>query len=61
MQIEDTVEVLAVKDEENQRPIPSVWRPVFRGIVNAFVQNDYQIKNGISKVALISEDTASQI
>lgn len=61
MQIEDSVEVIAVKDEKNERPIPSAWRSVFRDVIHAFVKHDYQLKTGISGVAPISTDTASQI
>lgn len=55
------MQIEAVKDEENERPIPSAWRPVFRDIVNAFVQNDYHLKSEIPNVAPISDDAASQI
>ena len=55
------LEVLAVKDITQQRPVPTAWRPVFRGIVNAFVERDYQLKTGISGVESISADTAVHI
>jgi len=54
-------EILAVKDAETERPIPSAWRAVFRDIVKAFSNHDYQLKIGIPKVAPISDATAKQI
>ena len=54
-------EVLAVKDEDEQRPIPTAWRPVFREIVKAFVHNDYRLSVGVSGVAPVSAKTAKQI
>lgn len=53
-------EVPAVKDEA-QRPIPSAWRPVFVGIVDAFVRHDYLLQAGVPGVAPVSEDTAAHI
>lgn len=63
MQTEDTaIEVLAVKDEENERPIPFAWRPVFREIVAALVNRDYHVSTGGALgVAPISNATAAQI
>src|SRR5690242_11413216 len=54
-------EVLAVKDEEAQRPIPSAWRSVIREIVNAFVRHDYRLSSGVPGVTPVSAKTASQI
>lgn len=56
-----TTEVLAVKDEENQRPIPTAWRPVFREVVKAFVKRDYRLKAGVPGVAPVDRDVAEQI
>ena len=53
--------VLPVKDEDEQQPIPTAWRPAFREIVNAFVQNDYQLSNGVDCVQPVSAKTAKQI
>lgn len=53
--------VLAVKDEESERPIPTAWRPAIREIVRAFVNHDYQLRVGISRVAPVSTETAEQI
>ena len=54
-------EVLAVKDEDEQRPIPTAWRPVFREIVKAFVRSDYRLSGGVLGVAPVSAKTAKQI
>ena len=62
MQIENTgAEVLAEKDEDNERPIPSAWRPVFRDVVNAFVRRDYLLSSVVPGVAAVSDVTAKQI
>jgi hypothetical protein len=55
------VEVMAVKDTETERPIPSAWRSVFREIVKAFANNDYQAKSNIPNLEPISAQTAKQI
>jgi hypothetical protein len=54
-------EVLAVKDESHQLPIPSAWRPVFRKIVGAIVQRDYRLSAGVPGVAPVADNTAAQI
>ena len=54
-------EVLAVKDGAQERPIPTTWRPVFRDIVNSFVEHDYCLKAGVSGVEAVSANTAAHI
>lgn len=54
-------EILAIKDEEDQRPIPSAWRPAFREIVRALARKDYGLKAGIPGVAPLSPKIAKQI
>ena len=54
-------EVLVVKDEENERPIPTVWRPLFNQIVNAFVKKDYLLTYKVNNVLPVSKETAKQI
>ncbi len=54
-------EELPLKDEEEQQPIPTAWRSTFRDIVNAFVQHDYRLTNGVEGVLPISAKTAKQI
>ncbi|NHZ64711.1 DUF7668 domain-containing protein [Massilia genomosp. 1] len=53
-------EIAAVKDD-NQRPIPSAWRPVILHIVDAFVRHDYQLAAGVPGVAPVPANTAMQI
>lgn len=60
-QANDNTEVPVTKDSENEKPIPSAWRPILKGIVDAFVRHDYCLSNGISGVAPVSEKTATQI
>ena len=54
-------EVLAVKDEESERPIPTAWRQQICEIVDAFVVGDFGLDAGISGVPPVSADRASQI
>lgn len=54
-------EVLAVKDEENEFLVSTVWRPIFEEIVKSFVKGDYHISAGIPGVSPISDETAAQI
>jgi len=53
-------EVPVVKSEA-QGQVPSVWRPVFREIVKAFVERDYRLSAGVHGVAPVAADTAEQI
>ena len=52
---------MAAKDEETERPIPSAWRSVIREVVGAFVRHDYYLGAGVSGVAQISAETATNI
>ncbi|MEO1033702.1 MAG: hypothetical protein AAFX55_20120 [Bacteroidota bacterium] len=55
----DKIEV--EKNEEKELPIPHIWRPTFKAIVNAFVQKDYGLSLGVKNVNPVSENTAEQI
>lgn len=44
-----------------QRAIPSVWRPVFGEIVNAFVRGDYALSVGVPGVSPIPQKVADHI
>lgn len=55
----ETVSVL--KDEENQTPIPSVWRSIFCLIVEAFKKGDFKLERGVIGVRNISSEDASRI
>jgi hypothetical protein len=57
----DNHDVPVTKNADNEGPIPSVWRPVLKSIVDAFAREDYLLKDGISGVAPISEETAQQV
>lgn len=49
------------KDDENERPIPTVWRSAFLGIVDAFVKKDYSLFCGVNGVSFVSDETATHI
>jgi hypothetical protein len=49
------------KNEEEELPIPHLWRPTFKAIVNAFVQKDYKLNSKINNVNPVLENTATQI
>ena len=53
--------ISVVKDEENERPIPTVWRSKFVDIINSFVKKDYCLTEDIDGVTPISKETADQI
>lgn len=54
-------EFLVEKNEEEELPIPQVWRPIFKNIVKAFVNKDYSLSSGVNHVNPISDQTAEQI
>ncbi len=54
-------EIAVEKNEEEELPIPHSWRPTFKAIVRAFVQNDYELKEGVKNVSPVSNNTAEQI
>jgi len=53
--------VAVEKNEEEEGPIPQVWRPIFKDIVKAFVNKDYNLSSGIKNVNTVSKSTAKQI
>ena len=55
------VEVAAIKNGTSERPIPTVWRPAFCHIVDAFVRGDYLLSDGVAGVDAVSEEAASRI
>lgn len=55
------IEIPVEKNEEEELPIPQVWRPIFKNIVNAFVNKDYNLSSGVNHVNPISDQTAEQI
>ncbi len=54
-------EIAVEKDDENEHPIPTVWRSTFTRIVDAFVQKDYSLSCGVTGVSSVSNETASHI
>lgn len=54
-------EIGVEKNEEEEFPIPHLWRPTFKAIVDAFVQKDYGLSSGIKNVSPVSESTTEQI
>ncbi|KXX69800.1 hypothetical protein [Flammeovirga sp. SJP92] len=54
-------EILVEKNEEDELPIPHIWRAKFRQIVSSFVEKDYKISEKIDLVNTVSGDTAQQI
>ena len=54
-------QVLAVRDEDTERPIPTAWRQPLREIVNAFVMGEFGLEKGVKSVSPVSVDTAFYI
>jgi hypothetical protein len=52
---------LISKDEENQAPIPIPWRNTFTEIIKAFVEKDYELKQGVIGVDPIPANIAVMI
>lgn len=54
-------EIIVEKNEEEEGPVPHVWRNTFEKIVKAFTKKDYNLSTPILNVDSVSEDTANQI
>ncbi|MET3137057.1 hypothetical protein AAKU61_001409 [Undibacterium sp. GrIS 1.2] len=50
-----------VKDDMNQRPVPSAWRGVFSDIVHAIKNGDLSLVGSINGVTAVSSEKASKI
>src|SRR5471030_1211420 len=61
MNEKSNTEISEIKDGKSERPIPTVWRPAFCRIVDAFIKGDYLLKDGVAGVDAVSEETASHI
>jgi hypothetical protein len=59
--VKNPAEVVAVKDETEQQPIPTTWRPVLTRVVLAFKNGDYGLKTGVPGVEPPSIETAEHI
>jgi len=53
--------ILVSKNDENQTPIPEVWRNTFSQIVEAFKDGDFRLQRGIARVFFASADCAAGI
>ena len=53
--------VLAYKDEENQKAIPTVWRSTIGAIVEAIKTDDFELLNGVAKVVAVSKQDGGRI
>ena len=54
-------EITVEKNEEEELPIPHLWRPTFKAIVSSFAKGDYGLNTAIKNVNPVSNDTAEQI
>jgi hypothetical protein len=59
--VKNTAEVVAVKDEFEQHPIPTAWRPVLTQVISALKSSDYGIKAGVTGVERPSIETSERI
>jgi len=53
--------ILVHKDAENQKKVPEIWKGVFREVVDALKDGDYQLARDITNVSTISEKVAMAI
>lgn len=51
----------ALKDPDNEHPIPTAWRPMLSAVVQRFVQGDYRLARGVVGVEPVTAATAEQI
>jgi len=54
-------QVLAVKDSDTERAIPTAWRPVLKAVVSAIARQDYGLSAGVAGVKPVSAETAEHI
>jgi len=57
----ENIEVSVIKDEDNELPIPQIWRVVFCQIVKSFSNKDYLVNSTISNVPSLSLDASKHI
>ena len=50
-----------LKDPDAAHPVASAWRPLFRSVVQCFVQGDYELGRGVPGVEPVDAATAAQI
>jgi hypothetical protein len=56
-----TVTEEPVKDPDREVPVPLVWRPVLRQVVEAIRRGDPRLAANVPSVAPVAEDVAEQI
>lgn len=56
---DNTVE--AVRDDSQERPVPTAWRSTFAAIVARFVEGDFGLLAAVPAVAPIDAQTSQQI
>jgi len=54
-------EVAAIKDGTLERPVATAWRAAFCQVVDAFVEGDYLLRDGVADVDSVPEEAASHI
>jgi hypothetical protein len=54
-------DIRAVKDGERAHPLAARWRPTFRAIVRAFVEDDYALSRGVPHVRPVEAAAADQM
>lgn len=47
--------------EDQQTPVPGIWRPTLAAIVEAFCEGDFELARGIPEVSPISPEDAATI
>ena len=50
--------IVPIEYSERELPVPTIWRPVFREIVQAIVDGDFTLARGIEDVKPISRSDA---
>jgi len=59
--VKNSAEVVAVKDETEQQPVPTAWRTVLTQVVSALKNGDYGLTAGVPGVERPSMETAKHI
>jgi hypothetical protein len=54
-------QIMVLKDEEKQQPVPNIWRMTLCKIVESFKNGDFQLKNSIHFVRELSSEDALRI
>lgn len=53
--------VRVCKDKDQERSVPTVWRPIFVDIIDAFMKKNYLLSEGVKSVSVVSNETAKHI